>query len=79
MQILSNGILVEFGIEKSLILVMKRGKVTSTQGVELPSGGIIKHIEKEIEKIEKYGPLKGEIARLWYMRKVSVVSVLLVR
>ena len=53
--------------------------MTSTQGVELPSGGIIKHIEKEIEKIEKYGPLKGEIARLWYMRKVSVVSVLLVR
>ena len=31
--------------------------------------------EKELEKIEIYGPLKDEIARLWNVRKASVIPV----
>ena len=32
---------------------------------------------KELEKLEKYQLLKDEIAKVWCMRKVIVVSVLL--
>ena len=46
-QIFSNDIQMEFGIKKCGILVMKRGKATSTEGIELPSGDTIKYIEKE--------------------------------
>ena len=31
--------------------------------------------QKEQEKIEKYQDLKGEIARLWRIREVSVIPV----
>ena len=31
--------------------------------------------QKEQEKIEKYQDLKREIARLWHLRKVSVIPV----
>ena len=33
--------------------------------------------DKELEKLEKYEPLKDEIAKVWCMRKVIVVPVLL--
>ena len=33
--------------------------------------------DKELEKLEKYQLLKDEIAKVWRMRKVIVVSVLL--
>ena len=46
-QICSNDIQMEFDIKKCGVLVMKRGKVTSTEGIELPSGETIKKIEKE--------------------------------
>jgi len=46
-QIFSNDIQMEFGIKKCGVLVMKRGKATSTEGIELPSGDTIKDIEKE--------------------------------
>ena len=36
---------------------------------------IIIIIDKELEKLEKYHLLKDEIARVWRMRKVIVVSV----
>ena len=32
-------------------------------------------IDKEFEKLEKYQLLKDEIAKVWRMRKVIVVSV----
>ena len=31
--------------------------------------------EKEIEKIDKYKPLKDEIARLWAMQKVTIIPI----
>ena len=47
-QIFSNDIQMEFGIKKCGILVMKRGKAKSTEGIEtIPSGDTIKEIEKE--------------------------------
>ena len=33
--------------------------------------------EKEFEKIEKYQLLKDEIAKVWHMRKVIVVPVVI--
>ena len=33
--------------------------------------------DKELEKLEKYQLLKGEIAKVWRMRKVIVVSVVI--
>ena len=38
---------MEFGIKKSGILIMKRGKMTLTEGIELPSGDTMKDIEKK--------------------------------
>ena len=32
-------------------------------------------MEKEREKIDKYRPLRDEIARLWSMRKVEIIPV----
>ena len=46
-QICSNDVQMEFGIKKCGILVMKRGKATPTEGIELLSGDTIKDIEKE--------------------------------
>ena len=43
--------------------------------VDVAIPGDVRIPEKEIEKIEKYGPLKDEIARLWDIRKVSVIPV----
>ena len=31
--------------------------------------------EKELEKIDKYKPLKDEIARLWEMKQVTLIPV----
>ena len=41
-QILSNDIRMEFGIKKCGVLLLKRGKVVSSEGVEMPDGEIIK-------------------------------------
>ena len=35
----------------------------------------VRDCEKELEKIEKYKPLKDEIARLWKMRRVTVIPI----
>ena len=32
-------------------------------------------MEKEREKIDKYRPLRDEIARLWSMRKVEIIPI----
>ena len=31
--------------------------------------------EKELEKIDKYKPIKDEIARLWEMQKVTIIPI----
>ena len=45
-QILSNDIRMEFGIQKCGVLLLKRGKVVSSKGVEMPDGEIIKEVVK---------------------------------
>ena len=45
-QILSNDIGMEFGIQKCRVLVLKRGKVVSSEGVETPYDERIKEVEK---------------------------------
>ena len=45
-QILSNDIGMEFGIKNYAVLIMKRGKVMSSEGVEMPDGERIKTVEK---------------------------------
>ena len=37
----------------------------------------VRDCEKELEKIEKYKPLKDEIARLWKMRRVTVIPIVI--
>ena len=56
-----------------LILVDKKAKSCVIIDVAVP--GDIRIPEKEIEKIEKYQNLKRELKRLWSMKKVEVVPV----
>ena len=45
-QILSNSVGMEFEIKKCDVLVLKRGNVVPSEGVEMPDGEIIKEAEK---------------------------------
>ena len=38
---------MEFGIKKCDVIIMNRGKVKSTDGIELPSGEKIREIEED--------------------------------
>ena len=44
-QILSNNAGIEFGIKKCGVLVLKRGKAVSSEGVGMPDGERIKEVE----------------------------------
>ena len=56
-----------------LILVDKKAKSCVITDVAIPGNCRIR--EKEIEKIEKYQNLKRELKRLWSLKKVEVVPV----
>ena len=56
-----------------LILVDKKAKSCVITDVAIPGDCRIR--EKEIEKIEKYQNLKRELKRLWSLKKVEVVPV----
>ena len=56
-----------------LILVDKKAKSCAIIDVTIP--GDCRTHEKEIEKIEKYQNLKRELKRLWSLKKVEVVPV----
>ena len=43
--------------------------------VDIAIPGDARVCEKEIEKVDKYKPLKDEVARLWNMRKVTVILI----
>ena len=45
-QILSNDIGMEFGIKKCGVLVLERGKVVSSERIEMPNDERIKGVEK---------------------------------
>ena len=46
LDVFSQGIDVEFSIKKCGVIIMNRGKVKSTDGIELPSGENIREIEE---------------------------------
>ena len=56
-----------------LILVDRKAKSCVMIDVEIP--GDCRMHEKEIKKIEKYQNLKRELKRLWSLKKVEVVPV----
>ncbi|XP_066950703.1 uncharacterized protein [Macrobrachium rosenbergii] len=45
-RIVSGDIRMEFGIEKYALDSIQKGKVTRTEGIKLPDGNIIKHIDE---------------------------------
>ena len=62
-QVFSQDIVMEFGIKKGCVIIMNRGKVKSTGGIELPSGEKIREIEEDGYKylgILEYGKVKEE-------------------
>ena len=46
-RIITEDIKMEFGIDKCGLIVMQRGKVIKTEGIQLPDGSTIKDIEEE--------------------------------
>ena len=56
-----------------IILIDKENKLTKI--IDVAISGDARVLEKEREKIDKYQPLHDEIARLWSMRKVEIISV----
>ena len=46
-EVFSQDRVMEFGIKKCGVIIMNRGKVKSTDGIELPSGEKIKEIEED--------------------------------
>ena len=45
--VFSTDIGIEFGIEKSEILTMKRGKTVKSEGIKLPDGELMKQVGQE--------------------------------
>ena len=45
-QVISKDIGMEFGIKKCGVVIMKRGKLSKTDGIALPNGETIKEVEK---------------------------------
>ena len=58
-----------------IVVVDKIKKEVKLIDIAIPGDCRVK--EKEQEKIEKYEQLKEEIARLWNMKKVIVISVVI--
>ena len=71
---------MEFGIKRCGVLVLKRGKVVSSEGVEMPDSERIKEIEKNGYKylsILEYNKIKErkmkEKFRREYLRKAKLI------
>ena len=76
--VFSEDIGMEFGTEKCATLVMKKGKIVKSVGIELPDGQVIKSLQKDesykylgiseadkfLEEKMKLNVLKGYIRRL---------------
>ena len=77
-QILRNGIGMEFGIQNCGVLVLKRGKIVSSEGEEMPDGERIKKVLKNGYKylcILEYNKIKEskmkENSQREYLRKTK--------
>ena len=58
-----------------IILVNKESKVCAIIDVAIP--GDIRVCEKETEKVEKYQDLKREIVKIWKMKEVKVIPIVI--
>ena len=58
-----------------LVFMNKRKKELKIIDIAIP--GDMRVREKELEKIEKYQPLKDELARLWGLKKIKVIPVVI--
>ena len=56
-----------------IILIDKENKLTKI--IDVAISGDARVVEKEREKIDKYRPLRDEITRLWSMREVEIIPV----
>ena len=56
-----------------ILIVEKEEKVCKIIDIAIPGDSRV--AEKEREKVEKYLDLKREIARIWFMKKVRVIPV----
>ena len=84
---------MEFGIKKYAMLVMEKGKIVKSAGIELPDGKLIKSLEegeyykylgileadKFLEEKMKLNVLKGYIRRLRKVLKSQINGGSLVR
>ena len=68
-RIVSGDIRMEFGIKKCALVNIQRGKVTKTEGIQLPDGNNIKDID---ETVYKYlGIIEGEETKHQEMKKIG--------
>ena len=58
-RVFSEGIGMEFGIEKCAMLVMEKGKIVKSVGIELPDGKVIKSLQ-ECESYKYLGILEAD-------------------
>ena len=56
-----------------IVVVDKQRREVKIIDVAIP--GDVRACEKELEKIDKYKPLKDEIARLWEMFKLTIIPI----
>ena len=56
-----------------IVVVDKQRREVKIIDVAIP--GDVRACEKELEKIDKYKPLKDEIARLWEMQKATIIPI----
>ena len=59
LRVLSEDIVMEFGVEKCAMLVMEKGKIVNLGGIELPNCKVIKSLE-EVESCEYLGILEAD-------------------
>ena len=53
-------IVVDFGIEKCAMMVMKRGKLDRSEGIRLPDRRIIRSTGDDVEGYRYLGVLEGD-------------------
>ena len=56
-----------------IVVLDKKRKEVKIIDIAMP--GDVRVCEKELEKIDKYKFLKDEVARLWNVRKVTVIPI----
>ena len=59
-----------------IVVVDKKKKTCLTIDIAIPAAGDNRVGKKEQEKIEKYQELRQEIAKIWGMKKVEVIPVI---